>query len=188
MSEIKNIHLVVAYFEDEDAAKDGLRELKKAHKKDELPMDGAAVVHRDGEGKIHLKEVGDTQAKEGAGVGALIGGALGALFGPLGLIGGGAIGAYYGSIVAATIDEGIPNAALEEIGEMMPRDASALVVLTSEEKAKDVEAELEKLGGQVVTEGGETAQFVVPDEVVQQEAQADKEAAGDESDTGETAD
>jgi len=182
MSEIQHIHLVVAYFEDEDAAREALAALKEAHKKDDLPLDGAAVVHREAEDKLDLKEVGDTHAKRGAGVGALIGGALGALFGPLGVIGGGAIGAYYGSIVAATVDEGIPNEALAEIGAMLPVDGSALVALTTESDAHIIEEELASLGGQVVTNGGEKAQVVIPDDVESPEALEDEDAAGDEGD------
>ncbi len=174
MSEIHHIHLVVAYFDEEDAAREALSELVEAHKKEDLPLDGAAVVHREAEDKLELKEVGDTHATRGAGVGALIGGALGALFGPLGVIGGGAIGAYYGSIIAATVDEGIPNEALEEIGAMLPVGGTALVVLTSEEDAGLVEERLASLGGRVVTNGGETAQVVAPD---------DLETPGPEADT-----
>ena len=176
MSEIQHIHLVVAYFDDEDAAKQALKALEEAHKKEELPMDGAAVVHRNEEDKIDLKEVGDTHAARGAGVGALIGGALGALFGPLGVIGGGAIGAYYGSIAAATVDSGIPNEALEEIGAMLPVGGSALVVLTSEESARVIEEEVRKLGGQVVTNGGQQAKVVVPDDIEPPETPTDAPA------------
>ena len=188
MAEIKQIHLVVAYFNDEDAAKEALETLKEAHKHEGIPMDGAAVVHKDEEGKMHLKEVGDTHAKKGAGVGALIGGAVGALFGPLGVIGGGAIGAYYGGIVAATVDEGIPNEALEEIAAMLPEGGSALVVLTTEEDAKQVEEKLAELGGQVATNGGQKAQVVIPDDVEldeeenASEKETDAEAAGDQTD------
>ncbi len=178
MAEIKQIHLAVAYFDDEDAAKEALKALSEAHKHEDLPLDGAAVVTRDEEGKIHLKEVGDTHAKKGAGVGALIGGAVGALFGPLGIIGGGAIGAYYGSIIAATVDEGIPNEALEEIAAMLPEDGSALVALTSEADARAVEKKLAELGGQVVTNGGQKAHVVIPDDV---DLSADEDATDDET-------
>jgi uncharacterized membrane protein len=183
MSEIQHIHLVVAYFDDEDAAKEALKALTEAHKEEGLPMDGAAIVHREEEDKLHLKEVGDTHAKKGAGVGALIGGALGALFGPLGIIGGGAIGAYYGSIVAATVDEGIPNEALEEIGAMLPLGGTALVVLTSESDAGTIEEKLASLGGQVVTNGGEKAQIVVPDDIAAVE-ESEEDAAGDDEAAG----
>lgn len=186
MSEIQHVHLVVAYFDDEDAAKEALEALKEAHKEDDLSIDGAAVVRRDEEGKVHLKEVGDTHAKKGAGVGALIGGAVGVLFGPLGVIGGGAIGAYYGSIVAATVDEGIPNEALEEIATMLPVGGSALVALTSEEDAKIVEEKLASLGGRVVTDGGQHAQVVVPDDIEPPEELKEEDAVGDEADAGET--
>ncbi len=187
MSEIQHVHLVVAYFDDEDAAKEALEALKEAHKQEGLPIDGAAVVHRDEAGKIHLKEVGDTHAKKGAGVGALIGGALGALFGPLGVIGGGAIGAYYGGIVAATVDEGIPNEALEEIGAMLSAGGSALVALTTEQDAKAVEAKLASLGGRVVTNGGLKAQVAAPDEAelaalsVDMDAEEEAENSGDDN-------
>ena len=187
MSEVQQVHLVVAYFDDEDAAKEALEALKEAHKEDDLPIDGAAVVRRDDEGKVHLKEVGDTHAKKGAGVGALIGGAVGVLFGPLGVIGGGAIGAYYGSIVAATVDEGIPNEALEEIATLLPVGGSALVALTTEADAKTVEEKLAALGGQVVTDGGQQAQVVIPDDVEPpEEVTGDEDAVGEEEDVEET--
>ncbi len=184
MAEIQQIHLVVAYFDDEAIAKEALEALEEAHKKEELFIDGAALVHRDDEGKVHLKEVGDIYAKKGAGVGALIGGALGALFGPLGVIGGGVIGAYYGGILAATVDEGIPNEALEEIGAMLPVGGSALVVLTTEEDAKAIEEKLASLGGEVVTEGGQQAQVVVPDDLDMPESGAN-EANTDEASSQE---
>ncbi len=182
MSEIQNVHLVVAYFDDVDAAKKALDELKKAHKEEALPLDGAAIVHRKEDDKLDLKELGDMHATRGAGVGALIGGALGALFGPLGVIGGGAIGAYYGGIVAATVDEGIPNQALEEIGALLPVGDTALVVLISEERAKEVESELAALGGQVVTNGGQQAQIVIPDGVdLAEDAEEGEAAEADET-------
>ena len=178
---LHQIHLAVAYFEDEDAAKEALEALKEAHKHEDLPLDGAAVVTVDEEGNMHLKEVGDTHAKKGAGVGALIGGALGALFGPLGIIGGGAIGAYYGGIVAATIDEGIPEKALEEIAAMLPKGGSALAALTTEADAKLVEAKMAELGGTVVTNGGAKAQVTIDEEaeVVDEE---DTDAPAEEDD------
>jgi uncharacterized membrane protein len=177
MAETHQIHLAVAYFEDEDAAKEALKALKEAHKEEDLPLDGAAVISLDEEGKMHLKEVGDTRAKKGAGVGALIGGAVGALFGPLGIIGGGAIGAYYGGIVAATVDEGIPEEVLEEIATMLPKGGSALAALTTEEDAKVVEAKMAELGGKVITNGGAKAQVTLADEEEAAEAAEDTEDA-----------
>ncbi len=164
MPEVHPIHMVVAYFEDEEAAKEALNALQDAHKKEAFPLDGAALVYRDEEGKAHLKEVGDVHAREGAIAGALIGGALGLLFGPLGVIGGGAIGAYYGSIAAETMDGGVPDEALAEIAAMLPANSSAVVALTSEERANDVEALLSSQGGQVVTNGGQAAHVVLPGE------------------------
>ncbi len=161
MPEVQKIHLVVAYFDNEDAARHALDVLKEAHRKEELPLDGAALVYRDEEGDVHLKEVGDTHAKEGALKGALIGGALGLLFGPLGVIGGGAIGAYYGSIAAEAVEGGVPDDALIEIASLLPNDSSAVVALTTEERARDVEDLLASQGGQVVTDGGQSAEVVV---------------------------
>lgn len=163
MPDMQQIHLVVAHFVDEDAARKALDALSEAHKKEHLPMDGAALVYRDAEGKVHLKEVGDAHAKEGAVKGALIGGALGLLFGPLGVIGGGAIGAYYGSLAAEVVDGGVPDEALLEIASLLPNESSAVVVLTSEASARAVEALLAAQGGQVVTDGGQAAQIPVPE-------------------------
>lgn len=162
MTEIKKIHLVAAYFDEELAAKEALKKLENVEKKQTIPFDGIAVVRRDADGKIHLREIGDTHGAQGAEIGALIGGALGLLFGPLGVIGGGAIGAYYGGIIASALDEGIPNKALKEIGAMIPTGSSALVALTSQSKAAEVEKLLDEFGGRVVTTGGEDAEVVVP--------------------------
>ncbi len=162
MPEIQHIHLVVAYFQDEATARKALNALKEKHKSASLPLDGAALIYRDVEGEVHLKEVGDLHATEGAVKGALIGGALGLLFGPLGAIGGSAIGAYYGSLVAGSVDEGVPDPALQEIASLLPKDASAVVALTTEASAPDVEALLASLGGEVVTNGGQAAQIVLP--------------------------
>ena len=163
MPEVYPIHMVVAYFKNDEAARNALKALNAAHKKEELPLDGAALVYRDNEGNAHLKEIGDAHAREGAIKGALIGGALGLLFGPLGVIGGGAIGAYYGSIAAETVEGGVPDEALIEIASLLPNDSSAVVALTTEERAKEVEALLASLGGEVVTDGGQAAQVVVPE-------------------------
>ncbi|HEY80636.1 MAG TPA: DUF1269 domain-containing protein [Caldilineae bacterium] len=164
MPEVYPIHMVVAHFEDDEAAQKALKALNAAHKKEDLPLDGAALIYRDSEGKVHLKEIGDAHAREGAMAGALIGGALGLLFGPLGLIGGGAIGAYYGSIAAETVEGGVPDAALVEIASLLPNDSSAVVALTTDEAAREVEALLRSLDGQVITDGGQAAQVVVPED------------------------
>lgn len=162
MTEIKKIHLVAAYFDDESAAKEALKRLENVEKEQGIPFDGIAVVRRDTDGKIHLRELGDTHGAQGAEIGALIGGALGLLFGPLGVIGGGAIGAYYGGIIASALDGGIPNNALKAIGAMIPTGSAALVALTSQSKATEVEELLAEIGGRVVTTGGENAEVAVP--------------------------
>ncbi|HHB90658.1 MAG TPA: DUF1269 domain-containing protein [Anaerolineae bacterium] len=176
MPQTHRIHLVVAYFEDEDRARNALETLKDANKQEDLPLDGAALVYRDEEGKVHLRELGDAHAKEGALKGALIGGALGLLFGPLGVIGGGAIGAFYGSIAAEAVDGGVPDEALVQIASLLPNNASAVVALTTEEAARDVEALLASNGGQVVTDGGHPANVVVDvsEEDTTEEADADE--------------
>ncbi len=179
MPDMQQIHLVVAHFAHEDAARKALDALNEAHKKEHLPMDGAALVYRDDEGKVHLKDVGDAHAKEGAVTGALIGGALGLLFGPLGVIGGGAIGAYYGSLAAEAVDGGVPDEALLEIASLLPNESSAVVVLTSEESARAVEELLASQGGEVVTDGGHAAQIPVSEvpDASEGEALEDESAA-----------
>ena len=162
MPDVQHIHLVVAYFKDEDTARKALSVLNEKHKSESLPLDGAALIYRDEEGEVHLKEVGDRHPAEGVVKGALIGGALGLLFGPLGAIGGSAIGAYYGGLVASSVDEGVPDPALQEIANLLPTDSSAVVVLTTEARASDVEALLASLGGEVVTDGGQAAKIVLP--------------------------
>ncbi len=159
MTEPLSIHMVLAHFAQEEAAQNALKALARAHKKEGLPLDGAALVYRDEKGHVHLKEIDDAHAREGAVKGALIGGALGLLFGPLGVLGGGAIGAYYGGIAAEVINGGVPDAALHEIAALLPNEVYAVVALTTEERAADVEALLASLGGEVITEGGQAAQL-----------------------------
>jgi len=79
----------------------------------------AAVLHVKPDGKAKFIESRDW----GAGRGALVGGALGLIAGPIGVLAGGGIGA----LAAKLRDSGFKNDQLEQLGQTLKPNSSAVV-------------------------------------------------------------
>jgi hypothetical protein len=80
----------------------------------------AAVLRVSPEGKVKFVESKDW----GAGRGALVGGAIGIIGGPIGIIAGGGIGA----LAAKLRDSGFKNDQLEQLGQALTENSSAVVI------------------------------------------------------------
>jgi uncharacterized membrane protein len=146
------LQIIVAAFQEEDAADDALKALKEAKKEKLISIDNAAVVIRKDEGgKLHIKETADMGGGKGAGVGALVGGAIGLLAGPLGVAAGGALGAAVGGITAKLYDGGFKDERLEEIGGSLEPGTSAIVAVIEHRWVADLERELAEEGANVMT-------------------------------------
>lgn len=121
------IQIVVAAFQDEQAAGQVADALKDAKRAGQLSYKNLAVVRKDPEGVVKIKESGDMSFGPGAGIGAVVGGALGLFAGPLGLAAGAAAGGVIGGSAAALYDAGIPDERLEQIGDVLSPGNSAII-------------------------------------------------------------
>lgn len=145
------LQILVAAFQEEDAADDALKALKVAKKEKLISIDNAAVIRKDESGKLHIKETADMGGGKGAGVGALVGGAIGLLAGPLGVAAGGALGAAVGGITAKLYDGGFKDERLERIGSSLQPGTSAIVAVIEHRWVADLERDLAEEGADVMT-------------------------------------
>lgn len=122
-----------------------------------------AVVEQDAKGKIHVHEPG--HGGVGAVVGGTIGGVLGIFGGPAGILTLGAAGAAIGGTVGH-FDRFIPKADLEELGEALTPDTSALLLLLEDIYTEGAIDSMSSYNANVVTltvgdeMSGEIAQYV----------------------------
>lgn len=145
------LQIIVAAFQEEDAADGALRALKEAKKEKLISIDNAAVIRKDEDGKLHIKETADMGGGKGAGVGVLVGGAIGLLAGPLGVVAGSALGAAVGGITAKLYDGGFKDERLEQIGASLQPGTSAIVAVIEHRWVNDLERELAEEGANVTT-------------------------------------
>ena len=72
---------------------------------------------------------------------------VGLLGGPVGVVIGAAVGAFYGGIAGATVDGGMPDEDLTQIGALLDPGGQAVVVFAAEPGATWTEKQLESEGG-----------------------------------------
>jgi uncharacterized membrane protein len=145
------MQIIVAAFQEEEAADEALRNLKEAKKEKLISIDNAAVIRKDEDGKLHIKETADMGGGKGAGVGVLVGGAIGLIGGPLGVALGGALGAAVGGVTAKLYDGGFKDDRLREIGNSLTPGTSAIVAVIEHRWVADLERDLAEEGANVMT-------------------------------------
>ena len=143
------VQVVVAAFQDEQAASEALEKLKELKHEKLIGIVDAAVIRKDEGGKIHIKETADLSPKRGAARGAIIGGAISLLAGPLGLVAG--AGAVVGGL-AARRDAGFKDERLERLGESLKPGTSAIVAVVEHTWVAQVEQEMQEQNADVTTE------------------------------------
>ena len=107
-----------------------------------------AVVEQDEKGKVHVHEPG--KGGKGAAIGGAIGGVLGIFGGPAGVLALGAAGAAIGGW-AGHLDRYIPKEDLEELGEALSPDSSALLLLLEDTYSEGVINDMGGYEANVVT-------------------------------------
>ena len=145
------LQIIVAAFQEEDAADAALKTLKEAKKEKLISIDNAAVIRKDEAGKLHIKETSDMSGGKGAGVGTLVGGAIGLIGGPLGVAMGGALGAAVGGITAKLYDGGFKDDRLREIGNSLQPETSAIIAVIEHRWVAELERDLAEEGADVMT-------------------------------------
>ena len=142
--------MILAAFKTETGADEALEQLKKAQKEHLIDINNVAVLRRDKEGKLHIKEPTDM----GGGRGALIGGGVGALagllFAPVGLAIAG--GAALGGLAAKMHDSGFNDERLRKLGGSLEPGTSCILAVIEHIWVKELEAELQQAGADIVTE------------------------------------
>jgi uncharacterized membrane protein len=145
------LQIIVAAFQEEQAADTALATLKEAKREKLISIDNAAVIRKDDEGKLHIKETADMGGGKGAGVGVLVGGAIGLIGGPLGVAVGSALGAAVGGITAKLYDGGFKDDRLRQIGNSLTPGTSAIVAVIEHRWVAELERDLAEEGADVMT-------------------------------------
>ena len=169
------VELIVAAFQDEDGAKQALKELKAAKKEHLIKIDNAAVIRKDKKGKLHIKETKDMGGGKGAVIGGVVGAAIGVITGGVGLAVVGA-GALVGGLAAKLRDGGFKDDRLKKVGEGLTPGSSAIVAVIEHKWVPELEEAMQEAGADVLTEtisadiaaqledGGQVAYSVLADE------------------------
>ena len=144
------VQLIVAAFQDEKAADQALKDLKKVQKKKKIAIQNAAVLRKDENGKLHIKETADMGGGKGAALGGVAGAAIGLIAGPA-LVVPVAVGALVGGLTAKLRDSGFSDKRLESLGDGLVPGSSAIIAVVEPKGAKRVERELSEQGADLLT-------------------------------------
>ena len=145
------VQLIVAAFQDEKGADNALEELKKAKKEKLVNIKDAAVLRKDEKGSLHVSEIGDMTGTRGGVIGGVVGAGLAIITGgaTLALTG---LGAAAGGLAAKLRDSGFKDERLRRLGEGLKPGSSAIVAVIEHTWVKELEAELEKAGAEILVE------------------------------------
>lgn len=140
--------LLVAIFDAETAADEGLNALRNLHAAGDITLFATAVLARDVTGSVRIKQSMDA-GPIGTATGLAVGSLLGLLGGPAGV----AVGALTGTVAGAVRDfwaAGVGLDFIEEATRHLQPGKVALVAEIEEEWVIPVDSALEAVGGQVL--------------------------------------
>lgn len=133
--------MLVAVFDNENKAHEGLNTLKSIHYNGDISLYASAVISKDANGKVHLKTTQDTDPV-GTATGLFTGSLIGILGGPVGV----AIGAATGSLIGLLFDEGHDSVNIEfvdEVSNAMTNGKTAVIAEIDEDWTIPVDTGLE---------------------------------------------
>ncbi len=140
-------NLIAVAYEDQQTAERVREELFKLTREHVITLEDAVVVTRDDKGKVKLHQASKPAAAGAAG-GAVWGGLIGLLF--LAPLLGMAIGAASGGLGGALADVGVDDSFMKGLGEKLPPDGAALIVLVRESSPDKVLPRISSYGGEVI--------------------------------------
>jgi uncharacterized membrane protein len=139
--------MLVAVFDTEAAASEGLSALKELHTDGDIALYATAVLSKDKAGSVTVKQAAD-QGPAGTAVGFLTGGLIGLLSGPVGLPVGAAIGGLTGLLF--DIDRsGISMTFVDEVSKALIPGKAAIVADMDESWTAPVDTRLHRYGAVV---------------------------------------
>ena len=139
--------MMVAVFDSESAAFDGLSALKELHRSGDISLYSTAVVTKDTAGKLAVKQAAD-QGPLGTGLGMLTGSLVGLLAGPAGV----AVGASLGALTGLLFDlnkSGTDVGFIDEVSKSITPGKAAVLADVDEGWTTPVNTRLEQKGGLV---------------------------------------
>jgi uncharacterized membrane protein len=140
--------LVLAYFENEEAADKAAEALKAWDKaSEEIKLGNVGVLVKDADGKIKEQKLGPRDTKKGAGIGLVLGVIAAPFTAGLSLLGGAVGGAVGGGAIGTLFRKGLPKEDIERIGGELDAGHAAVGALVEEGEASQVTAKLAELGG-----------------------------------------
>jgi len=158
--------MLIAVFETETKAYEGLSALKGLHKNGDITLYASAVIHKDQKGQIQVKESTD-QGPIGSGVGLLTGSLIGLLGGPVGVAIGALTGMMGGLIYDANVGD-INTTFVDDVSEALSNGKTAVVCEIEETWTVPVDTKLQALDGLVFRR----LRYEVEDEQLNREAEA----------------
>jgi len=147
--------LIVLGFQDKHQAAKVLAEINELEKEHLVELEDAAVVVRDDKGKVKIKQTRDLASMSASG-GFWWGGLLGMLMGwivlnpLLGWVTGAGLGTALGWLQGKSIDLGINDEFMKELGETLTPNSSAIFVLIRKATLDRVIDELKPFGGKLM--------------------------------------
>ncbi len=169
--------MLVAVFDSEAAAFEGLSALKDLHRASDITLYSSAVIAKDKNGNVELKEQADS-GPVGTAVGLLTGTLIGLLGGPAGLAVGASIGGFAG-LVFDVNKSGVDITFLDDVSKALTSGKFAVLAEIEESWTTPVDTRLHKLDGIVFRRlRGE----VVADQLMRESAafEADLKALNDD--------
>jgi uncharacterized membrane protein len=139
--------MVVAVFDNESAALEGLRELRDLHREGGVSLYASAVVVKDKKGKVSVKQEAD-KGPAGTALGLLAGGLVGVLGGPASL----PVGAYIGGLTGLLFDLGkfgVDLAFFDDVSKALTAGKAAVLAEVEESWTSLLDERLRKQGGTV---------------------------------------
>lgn len=137
--------MLVAVFDTETAAFEGLKDLKDLHRYGDITLYASAVIVKDKAGKISVRQAVD-DGPVGTALGLLTGGLIGVLGGPAGM----AIGATLGGFTGFLFDldqSGIGATFLDDVSKTLTAGKAAVLVELDESWTTPVDARMHERGG-----------------------------------------
>lgn len=139
--------LIAVAYPDKSTAEEVRNKLLQLTREHIIELEDAVIVDRDEQGKVKLHQL-EHPAARGAVGGALWGGLIGLLF--LAPLLGMLVGAAAGGASGALVDLGVNDDFVRRLGEKLPNDGAALIVLVRKVTADKVLPQISEFGGEVI--------------------------------------
>ena len=139
--------MLVAVFNNENNAFEGLSALKDLHKQGDITLYATAVVNKDEKGQLHLNTAAD-EGPVGTATGLLTGSLVGLIGGPVGMAIGAMTGSIAGLIFDVSIDD-INTTFVDEVSNALAKGKTAVIAEIDEAWTVPVDTKLEALSAVV---------------------------------------